>query len=441
MTSRRWAIGFVCSAVAALAAGPVRAQTDSTYTRIALSFVRHMEAGAFDTAAAMISRAVPAGTLDEPRLRQVWAQLGTAAGTLRSLAPLRTVPQDTLQIVELSARFERQSFTIRVVLMPDRTVGGLWFLPAAAPAPPPYADTTAFLEVDVTVGAEPWPLAGTLSLPKVDSAPLPAVVLVHGSGPHDRDESIGPNKPFRDIAWGLASRGIAVLRYDKRTWAHAGRMPRTLSVQDEVQDDAIAAAQLLRAHPRIDSTRVFVAGHSLGGMMAPRVAASSSAVAGIILLAAPARPLQQVVRDQVRYLESLTETDAQTRSILRAVLDSLDLLQGRKLAPESLVMGAPASYYYDLDDYEPVRTARRLERPILVLHAMRDYQVTESDLNAWISGLQGRDNATVLEYGALNHLFMEGRGRAVPSEYAIAGHVADTVIRDIADWVLQRRSR
>jgi dienelactone hydrolase len=215
-------------------------------------------------------------------------------------------------------------------------------------------------------------------------------------------------------------------------------MPADLTVKTEVTDDALAAVHFLQSHPRVNATRVFVAGHSLGGMMAPDIAARDSSVAGIIIMAAPARPLQSVVRDQVEYIASLSETDDRTRATLNAVLDSLDMLAQKSLPPATPVMGAPASYYYDLDAYQPARIARTLDLPIFVLHALRDYQVTEDDLNEWISALRGRSRATVNEYPALNHVFMEGRGRATPAEYAKPGHVAETVIRDIANWILLR---
>lgn len=158
---------------------------------------------------------------------------------------------------------------------------------SAAPA------STRFTEESVTVGAEKWALQGTLPIPVGPVAA--AVVLVHGSGPNDRDETLGPNKPFRDLAWGLADRGIAVLRYEKRTRQYAGKMAGNpnLTVREETTDDAILAAALLRAHDRIDPKRVFVLGHSLGGTLAPRIAAEDRSLAGLIILAGATRPLME----------------------------------------------------------------------------------------------------------------------------------------------------
>src|SRR5690606_29657538 len=123
-------------------------------------------------------------------------------------------------------------------------------------------------------------------------APAPATGRALGSGPHDRDETVGPNKPFLDIARGLAAQGVAVLRYDKRTKARPqDYADGSVTIDSETTDDAVFAVAALREAPGIDPARVYVLGHSQGAMMAPRIAARSGHVAGLVLLAAPARPL------------------------------------------------------------------------------------------------------------------------------------------------------
>src|SRR4051794_11541515 len=164
-----------------------------------------------------------------------------------------------------------------------------------------------FTEEPVVVGSGEWALPGTLTLP-TGTGPFPAVVLVHGSGPHDRDETIGPNKPFRDLAWGLAAQGVAVLRYEKRTHEHPAKlMPlkEKLTIREESVDDAVAAVALLRKQKEVDGKRIFVVGHSLGAIVAPKVAALEPAVAGIVLLAGSPRPFEDIILDQLTYLASL----------------------------------------------------------------------------------------------------------------------------------------
>src|SRR5688572_6335097 len=204
------------------------------------------------------------------------------------------------------------------------------------------------------------------------AGPFPAVVLVHGSGSNDRDTSIGPNKPFRDLAEGLASRGLAVLRYDKRTRTHASRIARLrdFTVKEETVDDAMAAVKKLRETPGIRADRVFVLGHSLGGMLAPRIAAADPSIAGLILLAAAVKPLEQSIVDQTRYMAMLDGTVSPQEEAALTEVNKLATAV-RALKPGDAPIGlagisAPASYWLDLRDYDPPAAATRLKHPMLV---------------------------------------------------------------------------
>ena len=124
-----------------------------------------------------------------------------------------------------------------------------------------------------------YPLNGLLTLPDDPSGPVPAVVLVHGSGPSNMDERVMKLTPFRDLAEGLAQHGIASVRYDKRTYAHARKMKKTRpTVWEETIEDALLAAALLRKEPQIDADRIFLLGHSQGAMLAPRIDAQGADV-------------------------------------------------------------------------------------------------------------------------------------------------------------------
>ena len=319
----------------------------------------------------------------------------------------------------------------------------------AAPSPTPvgsaaaYVKPDAFTETEVTVGIAPWTLPGTLSMP-AGNGPFPAVVLVAGSGPQDRDETVGPNAPLRDLAWGLASNGISVLRYDKRTKAHGTEMAAEVdkvTVRDEVIDDAIAAIDLLRATPGVDPGRVFLAGHSLGGYLAPRIAADANGrLAGIALLEANARPLQRLIEDQLAYLASdAGGSDPSAQAMLAALPAQVALVESADLSPatpaSSLPLGIPAAYWLDLRGYDPVTTARDLSIPIFITQGGRDYQVPPAELSAWRSGLGDRAGVSVREYPSLNHLLMAGTGPSRPAEYAQPGHVAPELVADLAGWV------
>ena len=178
-------------------------------------------------------------------------------------------------------------------------------------------------------------MPGTLTVPN-GKGPFPAIVLVHGSGPNDRDESIGANKPFRDLAYGLATHGIAVLRYDKRTHVHPEQFANIVfTVKEETIDDALSAVALLRTTAHIDPTRICVLGHSLGGMLIPRIGLADNRVAGLIVLAGATMPLGDTMLRQVRYL-----AEAQG-PITPEVQQQLDAISGQIARGDALTVRMP----------------------------------------------------------------------------------------------------
>lgn len=318
-----------------------------------------------------------------------------------------------------------------------RTIIAAVALSFASPALSADAPPEGVTQREVTVGADGWPLPGLLTLPDGDG-PFPAVVLVHGSGPHDADETIFGNKPFRDLAHGLAAHGIGSLRYVKRSKEHGARLAREhaeITVEAEAIADAAAAVRWLRAQPQVDAGRIFVLGHSLGAMLAPRIGRSAPETAGLILLAANARPLENLVVEQVRYLApSQGITDAQIAEF-EAQRDRVKALVRGEAVDGPLLLNVPASYWRDLSAYDPIAAAKSLDRPMLVLQGERDYQVTMADFALWKQALGDRPNVTLKSYPALNHLFVAGEGPSLPIEYLKPGHVDTQVIADIAQWI------
>ncbi|MGB9032442.1 MAG: alpha/beta fold hydrolase, partial [Acidobacteriaceae bacterium] len=272
-------------------------------------------------------------------------------------------------------------------------------------------------------------------------------VLVAGSGPEDEDETISPNKPFKDLAWGLASRNIAVLRYTKRTAQYAKELLANdagFTVNQETVDDARAAVALLAKRPEVDSRRIFVLGHSLGGMMAPRIAEGNAQVAGLVILAGPTRPFEQLLVDQVTYIEGLQGTiTPEAQKQIDAVEQLAKEIESPSLAADARVnvMGSviPGSYFLDLRSYHPAEVAARLKIPMLILRGERDYQVTADDTAGWKKALAGRADVSFATYPGLYHLFMTstspGVGPGTPADYQKPGHVAPPVIDDIAAWI------
>jgi dienelactone hydrolase len=292
----------------------------------------------------------------------------------------------------------------------------------------------------------PVPLHGVLTLPARSGESFPGVVIVHGSGGGDRDGTLGPNKPYRDLAAGLAARGIAVLRYDKR----AGVKPlwylnRAFTVREETIDDAVSALAVLRNHPEVDPSRTFVVGHSLGGQLAPRIAEADGHLAGMILMAgAWITPLPELMVEQMDYMLTIASREdsarlAAQRRVIQHNVDRIAALSPADSGNLSLMLGAPAAYWLDLRQSDPVASLRARPEPVLILQGERDYQVTPAMLDDFLASLGERPATTVVRYTTLNHLFIAGVGVPRPGEYSDAGSVASSVVDDIARWVHQRR--
>ena len=270
------------------------------------------------------------------------------------------------------------------------------------------------------------------------AAPVPAVVLVHGSGPHDRDETIGPNRPFLDIAHGLAADGIAVLRYEKRTRARPQDFAGdTFTMDGETTADAVAAVAALRGVAGIDPARVYVLGHSQGGMLAPRIARQSGEVAGLAMLAAPARPLLDLLLEQNRYLVGLDGTvDPAEQAHLTRLQAQVDAVRGDgAVALADSPMGLPANYWRTFETVDPVADARATDVPLLLLQGGRDIQVVDADWRLWQAAFANDPRASLHHYPALNHLGIAGEGPGNIAEYQQSGQVDATLIADIAAWI------
>lgn len=369
-------------------------------------------------------------------------------------SPASDPPQAGAVTVRVPVHCERGGFTLAVVVVDGAGLAGLRIMAAgeAAPVgewqPAEDVDPDAFTEREVTFGPDPLAVGGTLSVPRHAEA-VPGVVLLAGSGSQDRDETIGRNKLFKDLAWGLAARGVAVLRFDKVTLAHPDAVlaDPTFTLTDEYVPHALAAIDVLRKESGVDPDRIVVLGHSLGGTVAPRVAAADPDVAGLVLLAAGAQPLQWTVVRQLRYLASLDARSAeQAAPAIETFTSQARRVDGPGLTPDTpsseLPFGLAAPYWLDLRDYRPAELAATLDLPILLLQGARDYQVTVADdLSRWQAALADRPDVTTRVYDAGNHLFFPGSGQSTPAEYEPAQHVDQAVIEDITRWLHSVRPR
>ncbi|MGZ7067543.1 MAG: alpha/beta fold hydrolase, partial [Methanobacterium sp.] len=376
--------------------------------------------------------------LNEDALRESWLKAIGEAGSLLNLEVKGTSEIENYKIIIIRCHFQMAIIDVNVVFNEEGQISGLNLIPTQTEYhPPEYVNESAFHEIDVTIGEGKWALPGTLTVPE-GSGPFPGIIMVHGSGPNDKDETIGPNKPFRDLSWGLASKGIAVLRYDKRTFVHAKELTpdlvQKITVKEEVIDDAILAIQLMRQMEKIDPKRIFLLGHSLGATVAPRIGKKDQALAGLIIMAGITRSLEDTILDQYTYLYSLsgTMTDVQ-KAELEALKEKVDRVKDPELSDDTpsrdLPLGVPVAYWKDLRDNDPSDAVKSLSMPILILQGERDYQVLQTDdFEGWKKALNNRKNATFKIFKGLNHLFIAGEGKSTPQEYLVEGHVDVDVI-------------
>jgi len=401
------------------------------------AFVDLMAKEDFDGANKMLDASIQK-LLTAQQLAKVWKMLPAQFGTYQKQVGAKHEPAGLNELVIVNCEFQRSPMDFRFTFNSSGGMVGVRMVPGTVVVPKP--DNVK--ESELVVDAGDWPLPATLSTPAT-GGPFPAVVLVHGSGPQDQDETIFANKPFRDLAYGLASRGVAVLRYVKRTKEYPNRSTAggSITLKEETVDDAVAAVALLKKTQGIDAKRIFVLGHSLGGMAIPRIGAADPAIRGFIMLAGSTRPIEDAIIQQMTYILSNEPSMPQAKKdeTLNAMKAKVAAVKDPKLSASTsardLPLAIPAEYWLDLRAYKPAEMAKQLKQPMLILQGERDYQVTMEDFNGWKTALGDRKNVLFKTYPKLNHLFIAGEGKSLPAEYMRPGRMDTEVIDDIATWV------
>ena len=384
-------------------------------TAAAENVLRQLKNGCGDSLYAASTPQVQ-GQLKAESYNAIWQQLEMQAGTLQGSAAWQQKDQPPYAICQKRLEFERAALIMTVTFDAEGRIAGLFFAPAPPAAAPPagsetsdninnskkaspareHASFPAGDAREATVKNGKVQLPGTLVMPHGATAkrPVPAVVFVHGSGPNDRDETIGPNRLFRDLADSLAAAGIASLRYDKRTYVYRAETAKfsggKLDYDVETVDDAVAAIDLLRRTAGIDPQRIYVVGHSQGAMLAPHIAARSGKAAGCVMLAAPARTLDVLLREQLRHL-------APQSGMTAAQADS---------TAESMWHKLPADYRAMASAYNPAAEAAALSVPMLFLQGGNDYQVTSADFSLYQESLRGNPHAHFVFLPEADHLML-----------------------------------
>jgi dienelactone hydrolase len=318
------------------------------------------------------------------------------------------------------------------------------------------ADVSAktYTEVSVQVGEAPYLLSGILTLPEGASAanPVPGVVLVQGSGPSDMDESIGQTKLFKDIAELFAAKGIATLRYDKRTYTYGATMTaeqiQSLTVEEETIQDAISAGKLLAANECVDPARVVLLGHSMGAMLAPRIVSESKGVfCAMVLVAGTPKSLLDIMVSQnddlLAKMEGDTLTAAQAQvDAFKAQVKELKKVKNAENAKKMTIVGVNGYYFWEMMQEDPCDLIVSLHKPTLIVQGNADFQISlDNGIDAFEDELGHA--YTFVDYKLfrkLNHLLMLYEGSAenkgTVAEYDTPATLDQPAGRYLADWVL-----
>jgi hypothetical protein len=397
--------------------------------QIARTFIENLSAKNFNAAYNFFNKKV-SEALPESKLSAIWQSLENNFGKYENIAEIKNFENKGYEIVIIKTKFEKGYLDMQVAVDANYKIAGFWIKPSEAPkyTLPDYVNTNKFTVKKVQIGK--FKLPGELTIPK-GKGPFPGIILISGSGPSDMDESIGANKPFKDLAYGLSTMGIVVLRYDKRTYVY-GKEVKPANAKNVYLEDANSAINFMKSLPYVKD--IFVLGHSLGAYLAPEIAYKNKDIKGIIMLAAPARSMATISIEQLEYIKSLTK-DQSEKDKINKIIEKLKLIEEHKMKDSEYVMGAPASYYYNLNKYSPTKILKNFTKKVLICQGGKDYQVSKKDFDIFKNMFASNKLFTFKWYPSLSHIFTPVTGIPSPSNYQEASHVDKKVIDDIITWI------
>ncbi len=370
-----------------------------------------------------------------------WISVIQKSGPIKKYLGSTYTKQNGYNIVDSS--FDAMLYNFKIIISYDKNGKPDGLHTRFSPKEPPEPKSSdKWEEVAVKVGDKELP--GMLTLPKGVQKP-PVLIMIQGSGPSDMNESLGttPNRPFEDIAHGLADQGVATLRYNKSTYQYPNGGGDT--IQDEILDDAAAAVKLLCNEKRVDENRIYVLGHSLGGIMAPKITTDNSQIKGFISLAGSLRTLQDIMLDQniTAVMAATSLTEQQKSDLILQVKSEINKTKTLEDGGTGFILGATTNYWKSLNAIDNLTLIKNLNVPMLIMQGSSDFQVyADKDYKLWQDTLQGRNNVTFKLYNGLSHLFMTNQispnGVADASLYNAPNHVDPQVIADIATWINNR---
>lgn len=368
-------------------------------------------------------------------LDNIFNKLETGLGNLQNTGKISTKSSGSYLVVFIPLEFENGKLDFKVSFNSDNKISGLFFVPHKNREGYILRTDSVLEESKITVESGEYKLPGILCIPK-EKDNYNIVVLVHGSGPNNMNQKVGPNLIFKDIAHGLAEKGIASIRYDKRTYAYPGLKADSITLDEATIIDAISAVNLAKKQSNV--SKVFVIGHSLGAMSAPRIAERVK-TDGIIMMASNFKPLYRIVPEQYEYIYSIDGLSKGEKQMIKEEKRKANnverIAKGETFESNDLPLGASQYYWKYVLNYNHVETLDGLDINVLILQGERDYQVTMDEFISWKKNFKDKPNVKLISYSGLNHLFIYGEEKSKPQEYKKEGNVSDKVIEDMANWI------
>lgn len=342
-------------------------------------------------------------------------------------------PVEVRVTVDARSRFARLEIPTASLLVVREDLAGV------GSRPQPQRNPT---DADVTVPAHGFSIAGTLTLPPVTGRMRhPAVVLVNGSGPLDRDESVAGIPIFAQLAGALAQQGYAVLRYDKRGVGQSGGRSETVTLADYA-DDLTAVVKWLAKRKDVDPRHIAVAGHSEGGWVA-LLAAREKKIASLVLLATPGTTGAELILEQQQHLLEVAKTPEADRhakiELQKKIHDAVITEKGWDSLPPAVRKQADSPWFRSLLLFDTARALKNVRQPMLVVQGFLDTQVPPHHAERLVQLARARKKGGPVEVAqltGLNHLFVEATSGEV-SEYPslVEKTISPEVTKVIADWL------
>lgn len=387
--------------------------------------------------------------LPDSLLKKVWEVNLTKYGKSGNIISTKTKKVNGYLVYESSIKFEKNSVIYKTLFNEtDSTnkIAGLYFLPEQADNShklPTYINKALFREIDTFFVSGKYKIYCNVSYP-IDVPQTNAVLILSGSGPNDRNGSIGATKVYRDIAWGLASKGNLVVRFDKRTKTYGKTLSKAemsnFTINEEYIEDASAAIDFIKKFEIVDTNYIVLLGHSQGGTVLAPLADKFPNIYGLAHLATPARRLEEILPEQYEYLSQFDSTRA-TKQVgvkIKEVCDYQLKNLNENSPSDSLLFGLSAKYWLSLKNLKYKELISKSKKRMFFAFGSRDYNVPLKDEQIWRQILTGKSNVYFKTYDKLNHLFIYGEGISNPAEYEIESYVSPDLIDDLNNWIFEK---